>query len=304
MDPKALLAPVIDAFSQAQVANYAAVSAFAVLAYDLLITQEMEIKHIWGTRWTIPKIMYLFCRYYSLIHLGLNVAVDTSTGVNLSLCDALLRINGFGPPLLANLTDALIIMRLRTMYRNSRNITIVLGVLFVVQALIEAFVVGFTTDYNAVSPPAPLSKWPGCYYRTHPPGYILAAWIPSLLFATTLFGMTLHRLWVFRQDGIRPSGLFVIFARDGAMFFAMIFVLQLLNTIMTAAAPLGRLLALGMPWLVACYGIVTSRLILNLREYSREIEQLTAGPSKDTTIEFRNFSEYDHPVHASRSDYA
>lgn len=79
--------------------------------------------------------------------------------------------------------------------------------------------------------------------------------------------MTLYKLWELRVNGIKASGILTVFVRDGAMFFAMVFVAELVNTLTAAIAPL-PLLEVGGPWLVAVFGIATSRLVLNLREYS------------------------------------
>ncbi|EJD40942.1 hypothetical protein AURDEDRAFT_169920 [Auricularia subglabra TFB-10046 SS5] len=300
------LAHAIDAFRQAQISNYAGVSSLAVLVYDMTLTHSLEAKHIWRSRWSVPKIMYLFARYYALFHLSLIVRIGTSRQINLTvsrslaysqgkshssfqLCDAYFRIDGFGTQVLANVTDALLIMRLRSMYRKSKigkrnpsqsSSHWLTGCSHThprrafLQAIIEAVAIGFSTSgASAVSPPAFLRSWTGCFYSKNPPRYVLAAWVPSLLFATILFGMTLHKLWVFRQDGIRASGL--------------IFGLQLMNTLTTAFAPVGRLLELGVPWLLAAYGIVSSRLILNLREYNAEIKELTAPPMRTTGSELQ-----------------
>ncbi|EJD43016.1 hypothetical protein AURDEDRAFT_167965 [Auricularia subglabra TFB-10046 SS5] len=267
-----------------QVTTSTAVSAATLLAYDIALTLTLEIKHIWGAPWSLPKAMYLFCRYYAMVHLLFISAIDASTdpsemtyiepavpvvldsALTMHRCAAFIRIAGFGPQVLALVTDAILIMRVRSMYQNSKKVTFVLVVLFVAQIIVESVVVGIVTNDPILPPPFPHLPL-GCIYKNAFPPYTLAVWIPALSFASLLFGMTLFKLWEYQEADVRPSGPLVLFAQDGAMFFSMIFCLLLLGTLATGLAP-AALQDVGLSWLVAVYGIVTSRLILNLREFS------------------------------------
>ncbi|KZV99778.1 hypothetical protein EXIGLDRAFT_723858 [Exidia glandulosa HHB12029] len=95
------------------------------------------------------------------------------------------------------------------------------------------------------------------------------------------------------------TGIIVIFARDGAMFYGMIFALELANTVINAAEPLGPLIGAGSPWIIAGWGIACSRLVLNLREFGGSESMHSAKSQADFTgsaatgieLEFRNPSE-------------
>ncbi|EJD43015.1 hypothetical protein AURDEDRAFT_167964 [Auricularia subglabra TFB-10046 SS5] len=284
------------ALRAARVTTSTTISAAALLAYDIALTLTLEINHIWGFQWSLPKAMYLFCRYYALVHLLFIAAVDSSTNpsemvrmhvrrgfdkqrlIGVQTCAAYIRIAGFGPQVLALVTDAVLIMRVRSMYQNSKKVTLVLVVLFLAQLIIEAVVVGIVTT-DPIIPTPPFLRVPlGCLYQNPFPRFTLAVWIPALSFATLLFGMTLYKLWEFQKADVRASDLLVLFAQDGAMFFAMIFCLLLLGTLSTGLAP-ADLQDVGVPWLVAVYGIVTSRLILNLREYNTTSSMITQPTS-------------------------
>lgn len=187
--------------------------------------------------------------------------------IRLLSCAAYIRINGFGTQVLAYFVDGLLILRLHSVYGKKRAVTIPLVLLYIAQAIIEAVLVGVSTSTTKPTPPPPvIAPWKGCFY-SNPPRFVLAAWVPSLVFQSILFTMTLYKLWELRVNGIKASGILTVFVRDGAMFFAMVFVAELVNTLTAAIAPL-PLLEVGGPWLVAVFGIATSRLVLNLREYS------------------------------------
>ncbi|KAJ7468960.1 hypothetical protein B0H11DRAFT_1920742 [Mycena galericulata] len=53
-------------------------AALTVLAYDILLTMDSEVTYIWGARWSIPKALYLFGRYYGVLYLTALLSVGTN----------------------------------------------------------------------------------------------------------------------------------------------------------------------------------------------------------------------------------
>ncbi|EJD40951.1 hypothetical protein AURDEDRAFT_169928 [Auricularia subglabra TFB-10046 SS5] len=252
-----LISQVSTVLRQSEASSYAAASAVAWLTYDIILTIPLEIKHIWRRlthgyannlcltpylrrEWSLPKVI--------------------------------------GTQVLAYIVDSLLILHLHSVYGRRRSITIPLLLLYIAQAIIEAVLVAVSTSTTkAIPAPSIMPSWPGCFYDK-PPRFVLAAWVPSLILQTILFAMTLYKLWELRVNGIKASGILNVFVRDGAMFFAMIFAATLMNALTAAIAPL-PLLEIGGPWLIAIYGIATSRLILNLREYNESSTSNTATAS-------------------------
>ncbi|EJD40945.1 hypothetical protein AURDEDRAFT_169923 [Auricularia subglabra TFB-10046 SS5] len=313
-----LISEVSTALRQSQVASYTAASAVAWLAYDIVLTVPLEVKHIWKREWSLPKVLYIFARYYALFHVCFIFAIQVARDIPLPvspisrqasvmlICTAdLCSLYQDSWLVLGYIVDGLLILRLHSVYGRRRAVTIPLVVLYVVQAIIEAVVVGVSSDRaNPIRPPPVLGSWVGCVYTyTSSPRFVLAAWIPALIFQSPslfllapettsneiimtgiLFAMTLYKLWELRTNGIEAGGIMTVFVRDGAMFFAMIFAEELTNTLTTAIAPL-PLLEVGGPWLIAVFGIVTSRLILNLREYSNTPDGLGSTTLRSGTME-------------------
>ncbi|KAF8237564.1 hypothetical protein L208DRAFT_1388938 [Tricholoma matsutake] len=52
-----------------QHATYSYVSALTCLSYDIILTSDLEINYIWGSHWSIVKVLYFVVRYYAFISL-------------------------------------------------------------------------------------------------------------------------------------------------------------------------------------------------------------------------------------------
>ncbi|ESK84396.1 hypothetical protein Moror_10149 [Moniliophthora roreri MCA 2997] len=53
--------------SELRASAYLKASCLTVLIYDWVITFSHEVDYIWGSRWNIVKVLYLFIRYTSVI---------------------------------------------------------------------------------------------------------------------------------------------------------------------------------------------------------------------------------------------
>ncbi|KZT52844.1 hypothetical protein CALCODRAFT_74490 [Calocera cornea HHB12733] len=42
-------------------------AATSLLLYDVILTMDLEITHVWGTKWSVPKLLYMFIRYPGLV---------------------------------------------------------------------------------------------------------------------------------------------------------------------------------------------------------------------------------------------
>ncbi|KAJ3993907.1 hypothetical protein F5050DRAFT_1904448, partial [Lentinula boryana] len=82
--PNLLLLPLFQAISSNQAAICSNVAALTILLYDCLLTFDNEVKYIWKSQWTIPKVLYLFAKYYGLAHLCCVLIVEITRYANLT----------------------------------------------------------------------------------------------------------------------------------------------------------------------------------------------------------------------------
>ncbi|EJD38739.1 hypothetical protein AURDEDRAFT_172232 [Auricularia subglabra TFB-10046 SS5] len=249
------------------------VSAAAWLIYDVLLTLPLEVKHIWRQvdaaessssltlpprrEITLPQALYFIIRYYAVAFIS---------------CDIFYKAEALGLPILALFVNVLLALRLHAIYYD-RRVTIGLVVLvFGVYTLISSVLVlsleadqsSFTAAPTTVSmvisahsalavkvlpTPPELRRWPGCFsvITSRSPRYTTTAWAVTFVADSVFFGMTLYKQWKLRVDGARVSGVLAIFVRDGAMFFGMIFALELANTLINALVPIGPFIGAGSP---------------------------------------------------------
>ncbi|EJD38738.1 hypothetical protein AURDEDRAFT_172231 [Auricularia subglabra TFB-10046 SS5] len=105
-------------------------------------------------------------------------------------------------------------------------ITLVLVVLLIGQTTLGLVITGQAAlSAHALPTPPELRRWPGCFSEKldRSPRFTSSAWAVALAVDSLFFGMTLYKLWKLRVSGVRVSGIITVFARDGAMFFGMIF---------------------------------------------------------------------------------
>ncbi|KAH7906464.1 hypothetical protein BJ138DRAFT_1117543 [Hygrophoropsis aurantiaca] len=241
----------------------ALVSAIAFLIYDIALKFDKEVEYVWKARWSIPKVLFIFGRYYGLL------------------------FNIGGEILFTTVVNVIIIMRLNAMYQNFK-VLVSLIVLLVCEFALELYItliMAISTAENVITIPLDL-PFPGCLSN---PGdnreRTLICWIPTLIIATVFCLMTIAKLfeggrWKLHRlrESRNFSPLIVSFIRDGALIFSLIFVILLASTIVTIVTN-SELTNLPMPWLIAVYSFCASRLVLNPREVASRRHVVTALPN-------------------------
>ncbi|KAF9056979.1 hypothetical protein BJ165DRAFT_1335673 [Panaeolus papilionaceus] len=88
-------------------------------------------------------------------------------------------------------------------------------------------------------------------------------WVSPLILDSIIFGLTLWRTRMYVKDsGVTPT--VHIFLRDGALYFAIIFLANLMNTLIFFLSPTD-LKAVGATFSQLITSVMVSRLVLNLR---------------------------------------
>lgn len=266
----------LERLMQSQDASRSLVAALAFLAWDILITLDDEAVHIWMTTFQPLKILYLLSRYYSLLAL---IILNTRT----LTCKGWVIIEGTSAVLLEIVVEIILILRIYAMYTANRRLLYVLIPAFAVQVIIMVVTL-------AVSLPEVMDSL-HCGEVVFPVK-IIAYSIASIAFEGFLVMLTLYKYCIARAEGWGRAGLMTVLVRDGVWAFALLFVVNLANTLFFTIAP-ATLAALGFPWLLAILGALVRppvpapaslsradgphpqgpRLVLNIRrEYRRTID--------------------------------
>lgn len=109
-----------------------------------------------------------------------------------------------------------------------------------------------------------------------------AFWAPSLIFDLVVFTMTMYKSYKTYQ-GSRSLGVLGILLRDGSLYFAVVFSINLMNMLTLLLAPLD-LVSLHANLSTSVPVVITSRLILNLRSSRAASTETATYPSASRNL--------------------
>ncbi|KAJ7289537.1 hypothetical protein C8J57DRAFT_1493969 [Mycena rebaudengoi] len=277
-------------------------------AYELLLNFPSETSTVWKAKWSIPKVLYLALRYYGLANLGFYVAVSTSFHAPFKICQGWFYYLAISTSMPTLLGEALMFVRINALYGLDRKMIIFTSLLYTIQ-IVSFWGPGLAIASNRIAirrPPG--NPLPGCLSGIAPSSRLrlsLFYSIPAIIIPCLYFLLTLAkflRLVTLSRDAGRVRGIaplfglrstaptIHLFVRDGAFYFLLGFVVQMLNMIVNLTIPtralsgiLGevdiisqfteRLITFQ---IMAFYPVVATRMSLNLRQS----ELLRVGTSR------------------------
>ncbi|KAL5536150.1 hypothetical protein ACEPAF_4255 [Sanghuangporus sanghuang] len=229
------------------VAYVTSVCSTAVL-YDYCLTIDDEIRRIWPSRWSIPKLLFLINRYIVIPML---------------VCTFYLRWLVVVVTVTNTVVEGVLLSRVIALYRDNMVVKVAAsflyagGVVTLIGLTIKDYVgepVNIVEDFSAL---------PGCY-ATSVPSIIAGYWIAPTIIESSLFGLVLWRAIAWSRANISvPPALFLM-ARDSAVYFAIIFALLFVNLFVFEYAP-PFLSSLFVTPVITAGCIAGSRMLLNLR---------------------------------------
>ncbi|KAF8966815.1 hypothetical protein BDZ97DRAFT_1806594 [Flammula alnicola] len=250
--------------------------------------------------------MYVIVRYASVLNLAWFVGVNTSFNPSLNFCTVWYYIIVINMAVITLLPDVMILIRINAVYGWRFTTLLSTASLFFVQ-LITSLGIGFVFVSSAVVlSPARGFSMPGCStlsFSIHP-AFTLAAWIPSIAAQCTYFTLMLASLLGVVRDldaNRKPSWrslhqarilipTMMIFIRHGMFYFFfaigtfmscltlqsgrsfrlwisfVVPVAKIVNAVIVVSTS-GPLQAIGIPWMMALYPVLVTRIYLDMVEY-------------------------------------
>ncbi|KAI0654129.1 hypothetical protein C8Q70DRAFT_1058691 [Cubamyces menziesii] len=167
---------LVQVISDTYVANLCTAAAATWLSYDIILTFSQEVDLVWRAKWSLPKMLFLLVRYYTLLSLLLTLAVNTNRGLSsetstLRSCQRWLWYNGFNGALLSAVVgEAIFLMRLYASYNRTKTILCTITFLFLVEFITGITTAAFVVSSLSVTPRPPDFPLPGCLFT--PPKHI------------------------------------------------------------------------------------------------------------------------------------
>ncbi|KAI0330001.1 hypothetical protein GY45DRAFT_1371106 [Cubamyces sp. BRFM 1775] len=275
---------LVQVISDTYVANLCTAAAATWLCYDIVLTFSQEVDLVWRAKWSLPKLLFVLVRYYTLLSLLLTLAVNTNRGLSfeaLRSCQRWLWYNGFNGALLSAVVgEAIFLMRLYASYNRTKTILCTIVFLFSVEFVTGITTASFVVSSLSVTPRPPDFPLPGCLF-TAPKHVNLSkmVWAVAMSVTCVYFLLILYKFarnLSLRKTGTsssvpvwelqRISPVVFAFLRDSAFYFFLVFLGNLLNLVFEFIFAGRALIPMGTVWLMVIYGLSASRLSLNTRD--------------------------------------
>ncbi|KAJ7898548.1 hypothetical protein B0H14DRAFT_3853003 [Mycena olivaceomarginata] len=255
----------IATFQNVFVTRYVSAAGLVIILYDHLITLDDEVEHIWSAPRTVAKTLFLLLRY--MVPIFLTAETITHSGLTVILMSNL-TYAGWLSILISNF---LILLRIWTTLPRAHTLirrSLVFFVLMQIANFIVTTWVISTMILLIFDPAAGL-----CSFSSKPK--VFALWAPGLLFEVVVFVTVcwnaLDRPRALGSD--TNARMTRVFVRDGLIYFAILFILRVANTVMAIVAPISMIFVVVF-FIWAVTTLTTSRLIINSRREAGTVERL------------------------------
>ncbi|KDQ49965.1 hypothetical protein JAAARDRAFT_611561 [Jaapia argillacea MUCL 33604] len=254
--------------------------ALAFLIWDVLITFDEEVHHIWrksSSSWI--KWLFLWTRYFVLSAEILNLVVTSQT-TPFPLTPRFCKVSLSIQTLVADITmavsvDVLLIIRVYALWNRKRWVGILLGtcLTFEVVVALVGWILSLRYEYAY-----------GCDITSAPysifyPLTILAVFVTDAV----ILILTLVRCVRFRRFRNRRSPIVFLMARDGILAFFTVYGIGLVNMVIYVAFP-ASLRALAYGWFLSVVSSGVCRLILSMERLARSEETLAVDGSSEPQL--------------------
>jgi len=252
---------------------------FCVFCWEWMINLPCEINRIWKRKFSFISVLYLLNRYWGLFQFSLVISLGTGVW-NAETCSKIFRwdpANGLVSQLLSHMIMA---TRVYCIFGQNKLIGGGLVILMVVELVIGSYSISLA-GHPPQLPGAPCSVLGSA-------GRMTAFWAMFLAVDTVMFAFTTWKTIDYWRKEINTPLIRLIW-RDGLVYFAIIFCMNCTNVIIfSLGSPALRPINLAPTAMLTV--IMTSRLVLNLRDFSYHGSNLTSknkGPDSPSSFMIR-----------------
>jgi len=239
-----------------QAGKYFQVAAFVVLIYDHAVTFSDEVERVWQRKLTGASILFFINRYVTPLQFIVIIDAFQDPRWTTSACKRYVAFEGASTVALIAVCELIMILRMYALYARNTYVLFSLMILWVAQIIISS--IGLSTGFAAQLPPG----FVGCIF-TGNSVLFPSLWVAPLVTDSCIFLLTVWRTWDYVKES-RTTPTIRIFFRDGLMYFLVIFMANLMNTLIYFMA-VQDLKAIGASFSQLITATMISRLVLNLR---------------------------------------
>ncbi|KAJ7167838.1 hypothetical protein C8R46DRAFT_1191865 [Mycena filopes] len=249
-------------------------AAAAVLFFDYCLMLNLEVSHIWPSRWSLTKILYFLSRYSAFVDIPLTIYyLNPPDNLPLKVCTAVNIAIAVGNVFGVAIAEAILFLRTYALSGRSRWFLAIFGSLYVMS--VGGGAVSVWLFLRSVDYLPPIPGFGGCLAVGTNFPLVAASVAASLAYETVLMAYTLH-IWrkTYRhQNNALVSTLY----GDGVTYYVLLFLGSATNLAMILTAPDEIRLLLNTP-LRVLHSLLSTRVLLHLRETERQQQaEIKAG---------------------------
>ncbi|KAJ6534825.1 hypothetical protein B0H19DRAFT_1038857 [Mycena capillaripes] len=266
MDAAGVLRDTIVALENVVITRYVSAAGLVLLLYDHVLTLDDEVEHIWSAPTTLAKILFLILRY--MVPLFLTVQTITRSGLSIIVmsdvvCKGWTSFATYAGWLSIVISNFLVLLRIwTTLPRGHHFIPWSLAFFFLMQLTNFSVTTWVVSNMIPVLVFEPLVGL--CTFTSKPS--VFGLWVPGLVFEIVVFVTVCWNMFDRPRTIGTDSDRYItrVLFRDGVMYFLILFVLRIANTVIAIVAPVSLLFVIVF-FIWAATTITTTRLIINSR---------------------------------------
>ncbi|KAF8529366.1 hypothetical protein JB92DRAFT_2861729 [Gautieria morchelliformis] len=295
---------------------YNTLAASMFIFWEHCITFNEEVDLIWrAKKWGTVNTLFVVMRYMAfsirIVELVFYTNVFGLIRPSTSQCIAWLRFEAASGYILFFCVEVVLMMRVFAFYGRNRLLLVTLLALFACESAARITILGITMPNIVIVPnPLPPHLHAGACLIVSVPSIFSNYWVPGLIFESILFLLVVYQfIQTKRHAEIGSPHVLIVFVRDGAWAFSLIFAFLLWSALSYELTPVKGDVALT--WVFSVLGFCGPRLILNLRsagvdsvqtidedpelEFQREDETGTSGTGYTTASESKYHQHHSLP---------
>ncbi|KAJ7165352.1 hypothetical protein C8R46DRAFT_1220476 [Mycena filopes] len=268
--------------SDLQLVSYITAGSLTLLVYDTLLQIKEEYRHVWKSRWTVIKCLYLLTRYGTFISLIMSLVNLTEHWLpsphSVPACNKVTTFTTAFSGSIVALTELILMLRTYTLYERSRKL---LAFFFLVWLSIGGVAIWAVSKSTAASSTLPSDVL--CWLREpRGVGINLVCYVCLLVGETAIVLLTSWK--VLRKFPNNRSKLFKSLYCDGVWCYLAIWPFTIAAVVCLLLAPPGlRNLPADGPVMVI-HSVLTCRLITHARAIAEKEDRRPYVAHKNTRL--------------------
>ncbi|KAF8516598.1 hypothetical protein JB92DRAFT_2234239 [Gautieria morchelliformis] len=241
-------------------------ASIVILIYDYLLTVKLEIELVWGTPWSIGRILYMLTRYSVFVDSLMLAYFHFASGQSVSArtCSLVYQISGWFIFWGGCLAEIVLIFRTWAIWRQARKVAFGLPILLVIVVVPLVYLtrIGLTSVSFADVTTLPIPHLPSCFITRNDDITFLWDYIIIVSFETVILVLTLIQgVQHYRHT---TSSLVSTLYADGILYYVYLLMLSVANVVFLASVEktTGATLVLMQR---VFHAILPGRILLHLR---------------------------------------